>query len=187
MRANERVAILTAMEKAIKKALSEARKEADADMWSMFDESGIEKVQLRIGDVPVGQMIVTFSKAGFNVTDREEFEDFALSQGIACERKSIKPGMMHSAIKFLENNLEPEVLEETIQTEVKLDDDWEKWMDFDNGCVFWAGTDVPVPGVEYRPRKPKNITVRGCEWKDCAAPISQLGGIDALLLEAGDE
>lgn len=180
---NEQLAVITAMKKWATEQEKIIRSEADADFADLCDEYGTDKITLTLNGQKVGTYIMTFYPEGFNVTDRDAFEDFALSYGLATIKRSIKPAMMGAAIKVIEGNIEPEHVRDFVDEEVVLAGDWEEKLTRLGDRVFLADSGLEVPGVAFRPRIKKGAQVRDCK-PDVVIPILQglPGGINSLLL-----
>lgn len=184
----EQLAVLTAMEKAVKDRIKCVRDDCNRSLLQNHDDMGVEKVAMKVCGSKVGDMTVTFNADGFAVVDREAFEEFAVDYGLATKRKRIRPEMMESAIKAIEGAFEPDVAAEVIEEYTALSPDWEKAMERGNGCVLYMDSGMPVPGVEYRPKRVKGTMVRGCKPDDVLPLLRSLpGGIDGLLLGEGGE
>lgn len=183
MNNTEKLAVLTALEKAVKDRMKDVRSEADADLMDAYDENGYEKKAVKLNGQKVGEHIVTFRKEGYEITDRAAFEEFALDYGLAEQRRYIAPDFMESAIKALEAAFEPEVLDGAIVTEIVLSGDWELAMERVGDAVCYMDSNMVVPGVAYRPKEVKGTMLRGCRPEDVVPIISALpGGVESLLL-----
>lgn len=99
LKVNEQLAVLTALQKAVKTKLDEVRAEADADMLDAFDEDGVTKKALKLGGVKASDYIVVLASDDFMITDADAFNGFALTYGFASQKMSIKPECMEQAIK----------------------------------------------------------------------------------------
>lgn len=178
----EKLPMLVALEKVVKDEIKSVRRECDEAMLDNYEQEGYVKMALRIGNVKVGDFSVTFNSDGFDIVDRAAFEDFALDYGMATKRKHIRPDMEQSVIRHLENNLDPEVYAEAVETEVVLDPDWEKGMKLVCGVVQYMDSGLNVPGVEFRPKTVKGTRVTGCKPSDVIPLMQQLeGGVTAFL------
>lgn len=187
MNANEKLAVLTALKKAVDAQLKDVRAEADDGMREAYLDDGVEKKALKVGGQKVGELIVTFASDGFEVADKRAFEEFALDSGLATVKREIRPDMMESCIKALGSVFEPDVLEEAVLETVVLSPDWEKAMNRCCDAVSYMDSGMVVPGVEYRPKLAKGTMVRGCKPEDVVPILRGLpGGVDAILLGDGD-
>lgn len=171
------LAALTAMKKAVDARLKEVRAAEDADLMDMYAGSGVEKVALRVGGEKVGELLVTFDAAGFEVTDRGAFEDFALTYGLATERMEVRQGCMHEAIVVIAEHA-PELLE----GHVCLEDDWQRSLTPVGDHVEFMDSGLTVPGIRRVPRKPKGTMVRGCKPEETLplladTPVRALMGV----------
>lgn len=179
----EKLPILVALEKAVKDELKATRAECDEMLLDFYDCDGFERRALRINGEKVGDFAVTFNSEGFCIEDMEAFEEFALSYGMATVRKTIKPEMVESVIKYIENDFDPEVVSEIIQSEVVISPDWEKAMVNVGGVAMYFDSGLSVPGVVPRPKTVKGTRVTGCKPKDVMPRLNQIeGGAAALLL-----
>lgn len=188
MDVNEKLAILTALKKAVEDRLKEVRSEADADMREAYEEDGVEKKAIKVAGEKVGEIIVTYASDGYEISDRKAFEAFALDYGLATVKRTIKPDMMESCIKALEGVFDPEVMSEAVQETVEVSGDWEKAMERAGDAVCYMDSGMIVPGVEYRPKLAKGTMVRECK-PDRVLPMlhAMPGGVEALLLGDGGE
>lgn len=182
MKAVERVAILTAMKKAVDESLKAARAEADDDLLDAYDDMGVEKMALKLDGQKVGEFVVTFAKEGFEVSDKDAFNEFALDYGMAEIRRTIKPDMMESCIRALEDVFEPDVLSEAVQESVVLHPDWEKALENVGGVVQYMDSGLNVPGVRIVPKRVKGTMVRGCDPSTVIPIVNQLPEAATLLL-----
>ena len=183
MNNTERLAVLVAMDKAVKEAMRDVRRDADDDLLEAFEEDGYEKKAVKLNGQKVGEHIVTFKSEGYEITDRAAFEEFALDYGMATQRRYISPEFMESAIAALENEFDAETLDGVIVTETVISPDWEKAMERVGDAVCYMDSNLIVPGVEFRPKTVKGTMVRGCKPEDVIPAMRELpGGIEGLLL-----
>lgn len=188
MNNKDKLAVLTALEKAVSEEKKKVRAVCDEDLYAAHEDFGVEKYSLKVGETKVGEFILAFSKEGYEITDKQALDEFALDYGFAKVSKSIKPSMMSSVIKFLEQNLEPEILEQTLEEKTSLDKDYENFITVKGGTCFFLDTQEIVPGIKPKPKAPKNTMVRGCAPEVVIPLLRELpGGLDALLLGGGDE
>lgn len=187
MNNREKLAVLTTLEKLVKAEKEAVKAECDAEFADLCREFGTEKVGLTINGSKVGDYIMGFHPEGFTVTDRDAFEDFCLTYGLATIKRSIRPSMMGAAINVIEGNIEPEHVNDFIQEEVVVVGDWEEKLVSVAGKVLYADSGLEVPGVVFRPRAMKNTQIRGCK-PEVVVPILQSlpGGINSLLLGGGE-
>lgn len=179
----DKLPVLVALEKAIKDEIRVVRRECDDTLLDTYEAEGYEKKALKFGGAKVGEFTITFNAEGFEITDREAFEEFALDYGMATVRRTIRPDMMESAIKALEDVFPPEVMDEAVQAEVVLHPDWEKGMTNIGGVVQYMDSGMNVPGVAPRPRTVKGTRVTGCRPQDVIPRLNQIeGGAQALLM-----
>ncbi len=177
---NERLAMLTALQKAVKVELDATRAEADASMLESYENDGVVKKALKVGGVKVGDYIVVLTSGDWAVTDADALEDFALTYGFAKTELSIKPECMAAAVKLIEAT-DPFMLAET----VTLDKDWKGYVANTGGAATFLDSGEIVPGIEPLPPRVKCTQVRGCKPEDVVPLLRQLGGVDQLLLGDG--
>lgn len=183
MNTTEQLAVLTAMEKAVKDRIKEVRKEADASLLDAYDSAGFEKMAVKLNGQKVGEHIITFHSDGFTITDREAFTEFALDYGLMTQKRTIAPDFMESAINALQDAFDPEVLDGAIITECELSPDWEKALERAGDAVVFMDSGLIVPGVEYRPKQVKGTMVRGCKPAEVLPILAALPeGVEQLLL-----
>lgn len=182
MNVYEELAVLTALQKAVKERLDEVRAEADEGMGD-----GIEKRTLSVGGEKVGEIAVTFAKEGWDVTDMEALSSFALDYGFAHVEKAIRPDWMETCVKALESSFEPDVLESAIESKVVLDGDWERYVTSVDGEPTYLDSGMVIPGVSRRPKRPKGTRVTECKPADVIPALRNLpGGIERALLGDGE-
>lgn len=178
---NEQLAILTALQKAVKERLDAVRAEADATMLESYEDDGVVKKALKVGGVKVGDYIVVLTTDDWAVTDAEALQDFALAYGFAATKLEIKPECMDAAVKLIEAT-DPFMLRET----VTLNKDWKNFITNTGGTPTFLDSGELVPGIEALPPRVKCTQVRGCKPEDVVPQIRQIGGVDQLLLGSAD-
>lgn len=182
MHPSEKVAFLTALQKAVKPALDEARSE----LMEGMREADAERITLRLGGEEVGKATRKMPKPDIapEVSDREAFMEFALCNGLASERKRIDPAMVPSVVTYLENNLDPDVLDDWIVTEQAMEDGWQSEIECRDGKCYLYGTDHEVPGLVPMVRlKPEGLMVTGCK-PESVIPLVGSPEIAGLLGDA---
>lgn len=178
----EKLPVLVALDKAVSEELKAVKRECKKIMIDAYHADSVERKALKVGGMKVGDIVVTFNSEGFEITDRPLFEEFALDYGMAYERRTIRPDMMESVIKALEAEFPPEVLEQTVQTEVVLHPDWEKALVNVGGVVQYMDSGMNVPGVAVKPQTVQGTRVNKCAPQDVIPRLGQLdGGVTALL------
>lgn len=182
MTGTEELAVLAAMDKAVRARAKEVRAEADDGLMSAYEGMGVEKVELRVAGEPVGTLQVTYASEGYEVADMAAFAEFGLANGMARERKAIRADHMAAAIALLEEQM-PEAVETVAEPVEGLD----RMLDRAGGAVVAYGTSEAVPGVVWRPKRPKGTMVRGCEPERVIPLLASLpGGVGPLLLGGGE-
>ena len=183
MNVNEQLAVLTAIKKMVDERIKEVRADVDAEFYQQNEAYGVEKVGLKVAGEKVGEIILTYHKDGFSVTDQDAFEDFALTYGLATVKSIIRPEMVGAAIKVIEGAIDPDHWRDFIKEEVVLAGDWEEKLTRAGDRVFLADSGLEVPGVAYRPKSVKGTQVRGCKPEQVAPILDGLpGGLNSLLL-----
>lgn len=181
MRPSEELAVLTALKKAVDDRLKEVRAEADSELLEAYDEDGVTKKALKVGGLKVGDYILNLTKETWEIVDEPAFEDFALTYGFAEEAESIKTAFMHRAVELMR-----EECPEGLESSAKVDPKWRDYVYNVDGVPIFMDSGMVVPGVALVPSKPKNTQVRGCKPADVIPRLQALGGVDALLLGAGN-
>lgn len=183
METTERCAILKAVLDMVKAAYEEAREELDGEFAEQYDAYGVEKIALKVSGEKVGELSLQYHKDGFVITDKEAFDEFALSYGLASTKRSIRPEMVGAAIKVIEGVIEPDHVKDFVSEEVVVVGDWEKYMVRAGDMVLFLDSGMEVPGVRYRPKAVKGTRITGCKPEVVGPIIRSLpGGINALLL-----
>lgn len=179
---NEQLAVLTALQKAVKAKLDEVRTEADTSMLDAYEEDGVVKKTLKVGGTKVGDYIVVLTSDDWAVTDEAALQEFALTYGFAGQELQIKPECMAQAVKLIEE-LDPFMLQEV----VTINGDWKKFLTNTGGVATFLDSGEVVPGVQAMPPRVKCTQVRGCKPEDVVPLVRQLGGVDQLLLGEASE
>lgn len=183
MSSTQDLAVITALDKVVKARAKEVRAEADGGLMAVYKDMGVEKVELRVAEAPVGTLQVTYASEGYEVTDMGAFAEFGLANGMAEEKRSIRPEYMAAAISLLEEQM-PEAIEVTVEPVKDLD----RMLDRAGDAVVAYGTSEVVPGVSWHPKRAKGTMVRGCEPEKVIPLLQALpGGVDQLLLGGGQD
>lgn len=177
LKAEERLAVLTALQKTVKERLDEARAEVAGRMLEAWREDGVAKKALRLGGVKVGDLVVSVAPGSWEVSDQGAFEAFALDYGLARVERGLRPEWRQAAFDVLEREL-PEALEET----VAVGGDWRRAMTAVDGAPCYLDSGMAVPGIRWEPERARCVQVRGCRPEDVAPVLRALGrGVDELL------
>ena len=180
----EKLAVLTAMEKAVKDAIREVRSDANADLLEAYEQMGVEKLALKLNGEKVGDFIVTFNTDTFVITDEDAFLEFAVDYGMATVKQTVPARNMSLAITALARIIPPSDLDSYLETQLVLDKDWEKGLTNSAGVVTYLDSGMPVPGVAVKPRSVKGTMVRDCKPAKVLPIVANLeGGLNTLLLE----
>lgn len=183
----EQLAVLKAIGKVATDREKEVKAECDAEFFEQYDQMGIKKKELRLGGQKMGEYIINMAKPEFVVSNKEEFDDFALCNGLASVKRSIDPWMVEKVIGILEDHLDPEALSQFIHEEVEYNSDWQKAMVLVDGEVVLDGSNHIVPGVSYIGERPKNTQIRNFKPEIVISTVQRLGGVDQLLLGDSNE
>lgn len=179
----QRAAVLTALQKAVKQALDKVRGEADAELVDLYDESGADRVKVRLGDEQIATFSVTFDKPGYVVVDKEAFEAFLLRNGMATEACGIREAYIDEAVKLMQRKCP-----EAIETTVRMRPGFEDLIVNKGGTVVVEGTGEVVPGVEPVPGKVKGTRLTGCDPEKVLPVLQQLpGGVAQVLALEGEQ
>lgn len=182
----EKLAALTAMEKAIKQVKAKIRAEADDGLLGTYDSMGVERLALKMGGQKVGEFAVTYAAEGYDVTDMAAFQDFALDYGFATVRRGIRPEMADSVINALRDHFDEDVVAECVYEEVAIDPEWERFIFPVQGIPTFMDSGMPVPGIRHRPKQVEGTRVTGCKPEEVLPIVGTLeGGMSALLLGEG--
>ena len=181
MKASERVAVLTALQKQVKAALAEAREEADGEMLGLFESEGFVKRDLRLNGVKVGEQIVVMRSSEWEVEDASAFHDFALTYGLAHLKATIRPEWMARAADLVREESADAVVEEVV-----MEPKWERMVVNVAGTPQLADSGMVIPGLAFVGKQPKTVQVRGCKPADVAPLLGGPEGV-AKALAPGDE
>lgn len=187
MKTTERLAVITALEKAIKPAKDAVRAEAYEELMYAYQTDGYEKQKLRVNGEDVGELILTKKPGRYVITDQEALNDFALGYGFGTIRHEIKPYMMEKAVEIIEGFVGGEFISEYVDTNVDLDPAWEATLTHVGDIVTFKDSGLMVPGVKYIPEYKAGMQVRGCDPLKVLPLVNSLDGVERILLEAGDE
>lgn len=182
----ERLACLTAMEKAIKEQIKQVRAEVDEELIHDFYTTGSDRRNLRINKKDVGTISVRKAKGKYVVEDQRAFDEFLILNGL---------GRMKYTFNSVYSNQLKHILDEAgdydymFDSEVIPNDDFEKLLQIvDDETLTLHGTDFPIPGIVPAETTATGTMVRGCKPED-VLPILLNGPkrqIEALLTGGGE-
>lgn len=176
MNLDEKVAVLTAIQKRAKEMLDELRPELNSEALRAYEEDGVSKRAVRVAGEKVADLIVPMSKEDFEIDDPEAFKAFAQDYGLGAYVKAIDPARMGDAVAYLASE-HPEVLVEEWRYR-----DWKPAMTPCGEGATYLDSGMPVPGVRRVKPKPKAPTLRGLKWEAVASAVGALpGGVSGLL------
>lgn len=178
MKPTEQLAVLTALKKAVDDRIKDIREVCNEELLDDYEEDGVLKKALKVGGVKVGDFVVTMSKEGYVITDKEALNEFALDYGFASFYSEIDPEHMDDAISFVSSK-HPD----WVKLKIRLSDGWERGITYIDGECCYMDSGMIIPGIEYVPPKVKGTMVRGCKPEDVIPITRRLGGVDQLLLE----
>lgn len=162
--ADERLALLNAMAKAVKPRLDGAKAEAQDGLMDRFAEDGTDRRAIMVGGEKVGEVGMSFSRAA----------------------PAVKPGHEREA---LEAAVEMGLVDWSKVPSI-LVRDWQKRFSRVGDAVVEAQSAELIDWLEWQPSRAKGASVRGCEpEKVLPALTAKLGpgGIAALLEGGPDE
>lgn len=181
MNVEEKVAILTAIQKRAKEMLDELRPEMDREAMELYEGFGVTKHEVKVGGRKVADMIIPMSKEDYEIDDPESFFRFCQDYGIGHYVLKIEPERMAEAVSLL-NVEHPEL----VMREWKIGD-WKPGMTPDGEGATWLDSGMPVPGVRRIPPQPKKPTLRGIKWREVAQAAGAIPGGLSGLLEGGED
>lgn len=173
---DEAVAAGTAAKKVVDELYSNLRDEFDAEMLEAYEANGTSSRVLRFNGVEVGTANVVRGKDVWRVSDKREFDEFALLNGLADLRCSIAPGCEARAIEVL-----LEHAPELVADEAVMHPGWERGISNRGGVPYLGET--MVPGLEYGGRSALHVAVRGVKPETVVPLVRSAGGFDRLLEE----
>lgn len=178
MKPTEKLAILTALKKAVDDELKNVREIANEELLDAYEDIGAEKLALKVEGQKVGDFIISFSKESYEITDQNALNEFALDYGFGKEVFEIKPEKYNDAIAYI-----GAIAPDAVTKKVELSRDWEKGITYIDGECCYLDSGMVIPGIKYVPKMMKNTSVRGCKPEDVLPIMRRIGGIDSLLLE----
>lgn len=180
-----RVAILTAIERAVKRQREDARAELDRELMRAHEEDGVSGFDLFVGDEKVGRLYTVKPSAGVLVGS--QFRAWAMENGHG--RTTLTVDVSHAPQTVLDRLNEvmdrfglPHEYEQTV------DDDLKKTLEVRGNAVVDRNGEV-VPGTYVRENSPR---IRDCkpETVGAALAVLQARGEElptiAGLLEGGE-
>ena len=172
----EALAVLTAMEKAVKERKQQARESVQEDLERNYDATGADRIALKINGEKVGSASLKVTETlEPRVDDAKAFEDFALANGLARIEKRIAPDMMGSAIQALGCVFSKEVMDEVVEIRVVPDEGWR------DKVRKMRDEGIEVPGIAFEPVKAARLTVTGCKPEQVVPLALASGNVSALL------
>lgn len=179
----QRLAVLSSVDKALKSQTKQARVESDEYLKDLYENTGSDRVKIKLGGQEVGALSLVFSKDEYVIKDEEAFNDFILANGFASERKSIDPTYLVEVIARIEDDLP-----EAVITGIDVSSDFSKMIKRVGDSFVIDGTNEVIPGIEPKPITIKNTRLAGCKPEDVIPIVRDLpGSIDAFLLGDGNE
>lgn len=182
MNVEEKVAVLTAIQKRAKEMLDELRPELDREAMELYEGFGVTKHEVKVGGQKVADMIIPMSKEDYEIVDPDAFRAFCEEYGVGHYASKIDPDKMGDAVAILGAE-HPELIMREWQY-----GDWKPGMTPDGDEATWLDSGMRVPGVKRIPPQPKKPTLRGIKWQQVAHAVGALpGGLAGLLEGGGDE
>lgn len=179
---NQRLAVLTAMQKDVKEAISEVRAEADRATLDLYETTGAKQFTIKLGDVKVGTISVKDGGGSWVVTDRNEFKPWAEENGFIYHDLHV----MEDAYEDVMACLREAGLDGFVQSEWFIDDAWKNKLQA-NASVPVTHDGEIVPGVEWFANRPSTM-LTGCKPNDVKQAAKSLGGdVQRLALGGGSD
>lgn len=179
MNLDEKVAVLTAIQKRAKEMLDELRPEMNERALAEYDENGVTKRAVKVAGQKVADLVVPESKPDFAIVDGS-FQEFAKDYGLGRMELSVKDPYEAAKVLAAEH---PDMVEERFA----YSNDWKDSMEWDGERVTFRDSGMEVPGVAYMGPQPKSPTLRGLKWESVAKALKSLPGGAAGLLEGDAE
>lgn len=163
-----------------KEAETRLKEQASEKLFGEMDIDGSDRKRIEINGVNVATLSVTEKGSGYEVTDREEFEDFMVANGLGRVHAKIKPEYLIEVIGILESEAP-----HTLCYEVEVPKESESLMVDIGGIFVVAGTNEPIPGV--KPAKKSRYTTMRIKDKQVARGLAlgMLSEAPQLLLGDG--
>lgn len=181
MNTEEKVAVLTAIQKRAKEMLDDLRPQLDREAMELYEVYGTTKKAVKVNGQKVADLIIPMSKDDYEIADPDAFKAFCQDYGIGAYVKRVKPGCMGRAEAILSDE-HPELMEEVWEY-----GDWKPGMTPAGDGATWLDSGMPVPGVRRIPPQPGKPALRGVKWREVAQAAGALPGGVAALLEGGAE
>lgn len=183
LNAVQRSAVLTAIQKMVKSGLDGCRSKADHDMVRLYEETGADRLKVKVGDVEVGTFTLCFSKDAYEVTDAYAFKEFCLANGLADMKREIRPEVMGGVIRTLQQE-DPGAIQET----VTVSKDVGKYLKRVGDSFVLEGTQEVIPGIVPKPPKVTGTRLVGCKPDVVMPALNALpGGIAGVLTGGIDD
>lgn len=160
----EKLAILTAMQKAIKEQIDTTREAVDYEMLSAYMLDGTDRKTLRIGKTPVGTISVKKSKNNYWVGDRHAFNTYIKEN--ECGKWRYEVDVYQSEPlrqKLIEAGIE---WEQYFKLEAEPNKDFTKRLTPSEDCMVDTETGEIVPGIH-----PKEDTTYGTIVRECKPEV----------------
>lgn len=176
-----RLAVLTAMKKAVDAQIKLVRPEVDREAYDAYQQDDVDRMALKVAGQKVGTISVETSM-GIEVTDPDAFLAWAEGAGLAEEVTILTDEGLLAAMAWAETE-HPEYVE----TITESDPNWEKKAKVVGRMVIHKDTGEQIPGVEAVLGRAKTV-VRGCKPEDVIPAVRELteGAVEALLLGEGE-
>lgn len=180
-----RVAILTALEKAVKRQREDARAELDRELMRAHEEDGVSGLDLFVGDEKVGRLYTVKPSAGIYVGS--EFKAWAVENGHGRTTLTVDVGDAPQVV-LDEINALLDQFGMAYEYELAVEEGFKKTLEVRGNSVVDQNGEV-VPGTYVRENSPR---IRDCkpETVGAALAVLQARGEElptiAGLLEGGE-
>ena len=167
----ERLAVAQTLYKSIAEEVATASKggqgiraQADVELAKLWEETGSQKLDLKVQGVKVGSFSLKVSDE-HEVEDQEALQAFLLEHGYAAAERTIREEYLtrnqRERLLALAGVMNPDAVADV----VKVDPKWAKQVSKTaDGKAVWTETGEPVPGVTVR-TVPTGTTLRVDEAK----------------------
>lgn len=183
----ERLAVAQTLYKSIAEEVATASKggqgiraQADVELAKLWEETGSQKLDLKVQGVKVGSFSLKVSDE-HEVEDQEALQAFLLEHGYAAAERTIREEYLtrnqRERLLALAGVMNPDAVADV----VKVDPKWAKQVSKTaDGKAVWTETGEPVPGVTLR-TVPTGTTLRVDEAKVIPLLASARSTVYALV------
>lgn len=178
MKELEKLAVLTALQKAVKSELDKVRATCEKELNAQFDAEGIDRKRLSIGGIEVGTLSLRFAKDEYIVTDEQAFYGYLTACGGTIERHRLKDVYAEEAYKRLGDEGK-----HMFETYYEVEPLFAKAFKRIKDDMVLDGVNEVIPGCKPSEKEPIGTLVRGCKPQDV---LPQLKPAQAMKLLNGE-